>query len=187
MGILSSLRRMFGGGEAGSTGSSPSSVTGTRRSPSVSTAGRVAGGDPRAVRLAHEKAVVDRYFPGFTWRNPQRDTRLTGKVRTNPGSSYQLEVRLPDDYPDSCPSVYVTSPALKMKTGAALPSPSHQMHTLSPDSDGHPQICHYHPNSWTMDNSIYLVLMKARLWLEAYEFHLQTGDPIEHFLADQDG
>jgi hypothetical protein len=31
--------------------------------------------------------------------------------------------------------------------------------------------------------SLYKILMKARLWLEAYEQHLRRGEPIDKYLS----
>ena len=36
---------------------------------------------------------------------------------------------------------------------------------------------------WSNDNSLYQVLMKGRIWLEAYEIHLRTGEDLEKYLA----
>jgi hypothetical protein len=44
------------------------------------------------------------------------------------------------------------------------------------------KICHYRPSLWTPENTLYLVAMKGRIWLEGYEAHLRTGLPLDKFL-----
>ncbi|WP_265263088.1 hypothetical protein [Spirulina subsalsa] len=57
---------------------------------------------------------------------------------------------------------------------------SSMMHTLSPDTYGYVQICHY--RDWLPNLTLYKVVLKGRLWLEALEAHKRTGQPIDHFL-----
>ena len=54
-------------------------------------------------------------------------------------------------------------------------------HTLS-SKDGYTQICHFRSNLWKGDNTILQVIMKGWVWLEAYEVHLLTGDPLDMYL-----
>jgi len=56
-------------------------------------------------------------------------------------------------------------------------SPS--MHTLNP-RDGYLEICHY--RNWLPNLTLYKVVLKGRLWLEALEAHKRTGQPIDKFL-----
>ena len=56
---------------------------------------------------------------------------------------------------------------------------SASMHTLDP-KDGYVQICHY--KDWSPRSTIYAVVLKGRIWLEACEAHIRTGNPLDRFL-----
>ena len=103
-------------------------------------------------------------------------------ARTNAGNVYTLRIEL-SDFPSDIPKVFVTK-MLHAKNGHALDSPSAAMHTLSSEN-GWTRICHYGTNSWVPYVSLYKVYIKCRLWLEMYELHLQTGNPIDHYLKHQ--
>ena len=89
--------------------------------------------------------------------------------------NHTLRVYLPPDFPNSCPSMVVISPSglLQRKNGSLMNSMSGADHTLS-SKDGYTQICHFLPSSWNGNNTLYQVIMKGRVWLEAYEVHLET-------------
>jgi hypothetical protein len=55
-------------------------------------------------------------------------------------------------------------------------------HTLG-NRDGFLKICHCRPSSWTSSSTLYDVVMKGRLWLEAYEGYLMTGKDLSTFLV----
>jgi len=132
----------------------------------------------RPTRLALEKRIIDRFFPkSFVWTNPTAGTYVVGYLRSNGGNHYRIKVCLPDDYPRSAPSAYVIDPPLR---GQILYCTSAKMHTLGPDENGHPQICHC--RTWAVSDTIYMILVKIRFWLEAYEGYVRTGEPIEAFL-----
>lgn len=135
-------------------------------------------------RLAFERRLVSRDMPQFTFFNLTGDTYVSGWVRTNAGNSYQIEVRLPSDYPDGEPALYVTCPShLYMReSGTTINSVgnSHSFHTRSSDR-GCVKICHV--PDWNPSMSCILVLLKAHLWLEAYEAYCRTGRPICEFLT----
>jgi hypothetical protein len=59
-------------------------------------------------------------------------------------------------------------------------APSGSMHILSP-RDGCVKICHY--KDWLPNLTLYLVVLKGRLWLEALEGHKRTGRPLDYFLS----
>lgn len=101
---------------------------------------------------------------------------------TNSKKMYTIRVDL-DKFPESIPKVFVTK-MLKNKFGRDLNSPSHGMHTLSSEH-GYTQICHYGSYSWRPDVSLNKVYLKCRVWLEAYEAHLQTGKNICEYLGHQ--
>lgn len=139
-------------------------------------------------RLAAEKQQLQNYFPTFVWQNPMLagQTRLVGSLKTNSKNVYHIEVRLvhPDQphikYPDCGPTVLISSPMpLRSRTNEALTSSSATMHTL-PAIDGKTRICLY--KVWAPTYTIYRALVKTRVWLEAYDAHIRTGQPIDRFL-----
>lgn len=105
------------------------------------------------------------------------------------GSYYLLRVYVPGGYPDAKPRVYVERPVplpsyFIGKTIAAY-APSHNYHVLSTSDKGEIQICHFSDATWDASKTIHLVLLKAKLWLQAYgEHHLRTGQPICDFFSD---
>ena len=120
------------------------------------------------------------------WINPTSagNTRVEWRVNTNNGNSYTLRVYISTDYPNGCPKLVVSSPSspLRKKDGSQLISGSSKDHIYS-SYDGLTQICHFNTSKWTSENTIYQVLMKGRIWLEAYEIHLRTGEYLEKYLA----
>lgn len=46
------------------------------------------------------------------------------------------------------------------------------------------QICHFKPGLWKDNNTLYQVIMKGLIWLEAYEAHLRTGATLTRYLAE---
>lgn len=137
-------------------------------------------------RLGLEKDVLDTKLNNVQWINPTSagNTRVEWQVNTNNGKSYTLRVYLASDFPNSCPKLVVSSPSspLRKRDGSLLNSTSGKDHVLSAH-DGLTQICHFIENRWTSENTIYQVLMKGRIWLEAYEIHLRTGEFLEKYLA----
>lgn len=103
-------------------------------------------------------------------------------VLTNSKKLYTLRVDL-DQFPESIPKVFVTQ-MLKSKDGKDLNGPSHEMHTLSSEH-GFTRICHYGNSSWRPDVALNKVYLKCRVWLEAYEAHLQSGDNLCDYLGTQ--
>ena len=135
-------------------------------------------------RLRQELVILSRFFPSMTWFNPTVPgaTYLEGPLSTNSGGWYQLRVYVPEQFPAICPEMIVARPApLHSRRGAALTNPSGAMHTLG-TRDGGTKICHYHPSRWVPENTLYKVLLKGRIWLEAYEGHLSSGRDIEYYL-----
>lgn len=102
---------------------------------------------------------------------------------TNSKNLYTLRIDL-DEFPESIPKVFITK-MLKSKQGKNLDSPSHNMHTLQSEH-GYTRICHYGNSSWTPNVALNKIYLKCRVWLEAYEAHLQTGDDICDYLGTQD-
>lgn len=105
------------------------------------------------------------------------------------GSWYHLRVEVSESYPDQKPKIYVQHPVplLAYWQGKTISdyAPSHNYHVLSTSAAGEVQICHFADGDWDARKTIHLVVLKAKLWLQAYaEHHLRTGKPICDFFND---
>ena len=137
-------------------------------------------------RLGFEKDLLEKYFRNrVSWMNPTANTRVEVRVTCTNDKQYTLRVYLPSDYPNSCPQMVVSSPSscLRKKNGSQLSCMSGDDHTLE-SIDGCTQICHYNSGLWRDDNTLYQVIMKGMIWLEAYEAHLRTGSPLNRYLQE---
>ena len=136
-------------------------------------------------RLGMEKGILEKKLNNVSWFNAtsRGNTRVEWRVNTNNGKGYTLRVYIPKDFPDECPIMVVSSPSspLKGKDGSLLNCSSGKQHTLSAH-DGLTQICHFNSSKWMSENTLLQILMKGRLWLEAYEIHLETGEDLEKYL-----
>ncbi len=138
-------------------------------------------------RYEAEMGLLTRKLRGqyrFMNMDTQRPYLLIG-ARTNRGNTYTLRVEL-NRFPQEIPQVFVTK-MLYTKFGEAMTKPSAAMHTLNNDLiPEYTRICHYGTTSWKPSVSLYKIFIKARLWLEMYEQHLKTGNPIDYYLNHQD-
>ena len=143
------------------------------------------------LRLSTEKDILDKEMNSVTWYNQTSagNARVEWKVSTNNGRSYTLRIYIPTNFPNECPVVVVScSPfgtILKTKGGSLMNKPSRPNHTYAA-YDGFTRICHFKDSLWSNDNTLYMVFMKGRLWLEAYEFHLQNGANLDAYLPHMD-
>ena len=141
-------------------------------------------------RLQYEQALMAKYFPKkHQWANMHdpNNAYLDFAHTTASGRSYNLKIAIPPDYPNSLAQVFVMYPAPEQfvdhwnkplyQYGA-----NHEMHLLLPNGK-FAQLCHFLPNDWHPNCSLYLVAVKCALWLEIYERHLATGQPIDHFVT----
>lgn len=138
-------------------------------------------------RLAGELPILKQYFPSFRWKLDGTTVTVEGTVKTNSGKEYKLRIELPNDYPSSVPAMYVIEPKpLRGMRGWDLAElgANPLMHTLSP-KNGAVAICHYHPDFWDPQQTIYKVVVKGRIWLEALEAHVRTELPMDTYLAHQ--
>ena len=137
-------------------------------------------------RLSLERDLLDKYFPNrVTWTAPRGSTKVELKLETNENKPYILRIDIPPDFPNSCPPLTVISPTnLRQKNGLPLPENDSEFHTLAA-KDGCISICHFYPLHWNAQDTLYEVFMKGRLWLEAYEGHLKSGQPISVYLPEQ--
>ncbi len=136
-------------------------------------------------RLAIEKDILRKYFPDFEWKNPtdSNNTKIEGHLKSNSGNLYKLRIYVPSDFPNSRPNMVVLSPYPLIGSGGAninVLGVSSTMHTLTP-IDGYVSICHY--KNWLPNLTLYLVVLKGRLWVEAFEGHKRSGQPLDRFLG----
>ncbi|KAL9985025.1 hypothetical protein ACROYT_G007379 [Oculina patagonica] len=135
-------------------------------------------------RLAFEKDLLERYFRNrVTWIDPTGNTKVEIRVTCTNNREYTLRIYIPGDYPNSCPQMVISNPAycFRKGRGIVMDLPNDDDHTWQ-SKDGCTQICHYKPAEWTDDNTFYQVTMKGLIWLEAYEAHLRTGNPLSNYL-----
>ena len=137
-------------------------------------------------RLGFEKNILEKYFGNrVSWINPTSDTKVEVRVTTTNDKQYTLRVYIPRDFPNSCPDMIVSNPSscLRMRDGSVMSALSGLNHTMG-GRDGCTQICHFKPNCWKDDNTLYQVVMKGLIWLEGYEAHLRTGQPLSNYLQE---
>jgi hypothetical protein len=170
-------------------------IRGIKRAKITEFTGYVRGGFIRssegmdAARLKIEETILERNFPrrfAFLDREIPERFRLEIGLKTSSGNTYRLEIPLSVDYPNQVPPVYLTYPVpLRDFNGhsLALLSPSHPMHLLKPRSDQAIQVCHYKAENWHPNVTLYKVVLKCYIWLEAFQQHLQTGKPLINYLG----
>lgn len=140
-------------------------------------------------RLQAEKQALDYGFPRrYVIQNLNTsDAFIDLGLRTNAGRTYRLKIVL-EDFPYSKPDVYVIYPTgLRDYNGKRLSDygVSASMHLLTPDYDDNIQLCHYSDAVWHSNVTLYKVALKCLVWLNAYDGHLRTGEPLDYFLKHQ--
>jgi hypothetical protein len=111
---------------------------------------------------------------------------VLGTTHSSAGNPYELWIPIPRGYPDVRPPLYVIQPnPLRAASGWTVNAlgVSHQMHTLTPGPGNEVQICHWRDNRWHAAITLDKVLLKGLVWLEAYEQHLATGQPVNSFVT----
>ncbi|MFF0154034.1 hypothetical protein [Micromonospora sp. NPDC005203] len=136
------------------------------------------------VRLDQERDLLARYEPQFTV-NVQESLTLSGWHRSSANRPYQIQMFTPAVYPDAPPDTFVSSPS-PLQDFWRLPmerhETSHKMHTWKTSRPGWTKICLVQPEVWSAEYTLPKMITKARLWIEAYECHLDDGTPIKSFL-----
>jgi hypothetical protein len=138
-------------------------------------------------RLQKEIDILNQFFPAFTFTNVGTNVCVEGWMTTNKKNNYKIRLYIPSDLPYSVPDVVITSPyPVKGYLSKNLLDygTSATMHLLSP-RDGYPKICHYRSVNWNANVTFYKVLMKVRIWLEALDGHISTGNSLEYYLTHQ--
>jgi len=120
------------------------------------------------------------------YRSPSGDYYAWGEHRTNAGNPYTLWAPLPTGFPQERPPLYIYAPNplrgyayYKTINSYGL---SHAMHTLSNGPNNEVQICHWRSERWHSGITLNKVMLKAMVWLEAYEQHLTSGKDIDEFV-----
>jgi hypothetical protein len=141
-------------------------------------------------RLAYEEKALKANFSHFEFHNRPANTFLLANWKNSKDNWYQIMITLTSGFPDECPSTYVR--AFKWSPGENKLVPtslvvensgnSHTMHTWETDMPGWTKICTYRPVRWSADYSLAHIALKAQLWIEAYECHLETGLGLATFL-----
>jgi len=136
-------------------------------------------------RYKKEYFILQEKFKDKTFKFVDLNTSnpyLVIAQQTNSGKIYTIKIDL-SNFPENVPDAIITNPKpLKLFTGEPLITPSHPMHTLG-EIGGCTKICHYGPQQWHPNVSLYKIIVKIRVWLEAYETYLQTGVPLNNYLA----
>ncbi|KAK2563439.1 hypothetical protein P5673_013142 [Acropora cervicornis] len=139
-------------------------------------------------RLAMEKTLLEKYFGDrVSWISPGHQTKVELQISCSNDKQHTLLIYIPDDFPNSCPNMVVKGPMLRsfipMLYLHQYPGDNHTGHNI----DGSSGICHFRPSLWTSSNTLYQIFMKGMIWLEAYEAHLRTGEPMSRYLSEMDG
>lgn len=136
-----------------------------------------------------EEQVISHYMGGgksYSFGNlGTTNPYLRIAARTNSGKVYVLRIEL-SDYPNKKPNAYVEC-MLKNSRGSLMNTANSPDHTLSPHPNGWTQICHYHPDAWRPDMSLWMVYVRCVLWLNIYEQTLRTGKDMEFYLTKHMG
>jgi hypothetical protein len=134
-------------------------------------------------RLTHEALTLEKYFSGrYKFINYDRDDYHldVGVFSTTGNKVYRLKIKL-NGFPFNCPEVLITHPTpLRDRNGSSLQRVCHEFHTLGGEGD-FVKLCHY-SKEWTSNISLFYVILKAKIWIEAYEGHLATGNSIDHYV-----
>lgn len=139
------------------------------------------------IRLQKEFDILSQYFPNLNLAKVGTNDCIEGYMYTNDKSLYRIRLYIPTDLPYSVPEVVITYPnPVKDFYGKDLNShgASATMHLLG-SKDGYPKICTYKAERWNSNVTLYKVLIKVRLWLEALEGHIRTGQQMDYFLQHQ--
>jgi hypothetical protein len=118
-------------------------------------------------------------FMGFNTDKPN----LVVAQQTNSGKVYTIKIDLSNNFPYNIPEAFIVNPKpLLTYSRESMLGASHPMHTLS-GKDGCVQVCHYGLPDWHANVLLFKIVIKIRVWLEAYEHHLKTGEPLSKYLS----
>ena len=136
-------------------------------------------------RLGFEKDLLEKYFRNrVTWLDPTGDTKVEVRVTCTNDKQYTLRIYIPSDYPNSVPDMIVKTPSMRKLMRRNGDELCGSIDHVYGSRDGCTQICHFRPNLWRSENTLYQVVMKGLIWLEAYEAHLRTGATLSAYLCE---
>ncbi|MBT3221686.1 MAG: hypothetical protein HN348_21625 [Proteobacteria bacterium] len=138
-------------------------------------------------RLAMERRILRENMPDFTFHDPLGEATVEGDWESSAGKKSHIVISIPPGFPEECPGCYISDPTPLLAsddTKLERLGSNHMMHLWETDHPGWAKLCTYRPEGWSASHSIEKVLHKAMLWIEAYEGHLSSGRPINHFLLD---
>ena len=116
----------------------------------------------------------------FKFSNGADSQELLLVTEPAPGKWYVLKFYL-ENFPDSLLDVTVHHPKpLKMKDGTLMTNASLAMHCLG-ERDGCTKLCLY--KDWDVKFTLVQVFLRSALWLQAYEWHLETGNNLDYYLS----
>lgn len=139
-------------------------------------------------RLGFEKGLLEEYFRNrVTWIDPGHQTKVELRATCSNDKQYTLLVYIPEDYPNSCPNMVVKAPMLRSYDRSLYLHQYRGDNHTGYNIGGYSGICHFRPNLWRANNTLYQVFMKGLIWLEAYEAHLRTGQPLSKYLSEMSG
>ena len=111
-------------------------------------------------RLAIEKEILDRYFPGkVEWVDPTGNTKVDVTMTTNSNQTYCLCLHVPNDFPNSLPIMVVKASPNPMPNWGE----STATHTFGRNREGFLVICHHRSERWNCEHTFYEVFVKGRL------------------------
>jgi hypothetical protein len=136
-------------------------------------------------RIAFEEQIVPIYFPGAQFRDSPTGTNVDFRTGRN-GRRYDYlpRVELSLKYPHEEPGLFIQSPRiLPMFQGDGVLNyrkTSHTWHIHENKNDDRVKVCY----TWGWDASMncVLVLLRAVIWIDAYENHLNTGETIAEYI-----
>jgi len=140
-----------------------------------------------AARLKIERTILEKSFKGaFVLSQDEAGAaRLEVDVTVPSGGTYRLLLVAAADFPSSMPEAFLISPLLLRDfhgQDLLAISPSHGMHLLKPNGR-FIRLCHYKPENWHPNVTLYKVVLKCLIWLVAYENHLQSGRLVTDYLG----
>lgn len=138
------------------------------------------------LRIQMEKEVLEKIFPSNSFEFHDLDSNspyLRIGLITNNGKTRVINMDL-SAFPKECPKVYVEE-MLHNYSGEIMDSCSYSDRTLK-EKNGWTQLDLGLKTSWEQDISLYKLWCLARMWLEGYQSHLQTGKPMEKYLNGLD-
>ena len=139
-----------------------------------------------------QDALVHMYFSQFQRvRLSDDDAYYQGDIASDVlGGQVTLRLQYMPTLPEVCPLLFVWNPIAIPLNPEVFPGETinskgccHNFHTNSNGPGGRVSICHISASMWDPSMVYVQVLLKGAMWLNAYEGHLQTGQPISEYFC----